>query len=437
MNSVELLARMLRGFIKVCRFLRIAPAVSMPDADIAANAHGLSYAILATRWQRKTAAPAWTAVYRHWRARLPETGSPSFCGSFDPADRFELLTDNAAAFDLRHRLYRDAKQSIDISTYYMMADEVGLRTAEALVDCVKRGVRVRIVADLNMTMRKNFENPNVLGLVRDLRQAGVDYRLFETSSRPYDICHHKLLIVDGTALITGSRNYAKHYAENEWRDLDLLLAGPSVAHVQQTFERTFAGCADIHEAATRGNLFQPNSPSGIADNAFFIYLLECIRACRKTLDIENAYYLKHAEIHQALAEACRRGVRVRLFTNSAESNDIGIMNYRLYAGFPDLIDAGVLLYLRRGKGRTLHSKFFVADGEWVGFGSSNLDYFSPRCCLELNIHVRDAGLGGQLSAWFEQGIAEAELMTDPAVAEGIAATQNIGRIFDRWLPDMQ
>jgi cardiolipin synthase len=437
MNSVELLARMLRGFITLCRALRIAPAATMSDADIAVNAHGLSYAILATRWQRKNAAPAWTTVYRQWRARLPETGLPALCGYFDPADRVELLTDNAAAFDLRYRLYRDAKQSIDISTYYIMSDEVGQRTAQALADCVKRGVRVRIVADRNITMQKNFANPKVLGLVRYLQQAGVDYRLFEASSRPYDICHHKLLIVDGATLITGSRNYANHYAESEWRDLDLLLAGPSAAHVQQTFERTFTGCPDIHEAAARGSLFQPTSPEGIAGNAFFIYLLECIRACRKTLDIENAYYLKHAEIHQALAEASRRGVRVRLFTNSAESNDIGIMNYRLYAGFPDLIEAGVLLYLRRGKGRTLHSKFFVADGEWVGFGSSNLDYFSPRFCLELNIQVRDARLGGQLSAWFEQGIAEADLMTDPAAAESIAATQNTGRFFDRWLPDIQ
>ncbi|MGZ4979363.1 MAG: phospholipase D-like domain-containing protein [Methylobacter sp.] len=437
MDKLSLLAHVLRRLLAACRAMRIAPAASMSNADIAANAHGISYAILATCWQRKTGVPSWASVYRQWQSQLSGAGGPTLCGAFDPADRLELLTDNAAAFEKRFELYQNAKQSIDISTFYIQADEVSRRTARSLADCARRGVRVRIVADRGVTMRKVFENPQVFDLIRFLRDAGVDYRLFKDPGRPYDACHHKLLIVDGATLITGSRNYADHYAGNEWRDIDLLLTGPSVASVQHFYEQTFANAPIIHDRGLQDNIFRAATPADISSNAFFIYLLECIRACRNTLDIENAYYFNHPVLHHELAEACGRGVRVRLFTNSAESNDLDIMNYRLYAGFPDLIDAGVLLYLRRGIGRTLHCKYFVADGEWIGFGSSNLDFFSPRFCLELGIQVRDPHFGELLTAWFEQGIAEAELMNDSAAAETVLEKQTVARIFDRWLPDMQ
>jgi cardiolipin synthase len=437
MNPLYPLARLLRLFLAACRAARIESAASMSDADMAGNAHGIGYAILATRWQQKTETPSWASVYQQWQSRLSASGAPSLFGCFDPSDRLELLTDNAAAFEKRDELYQAAQQSIDISTFYIQADEVGWRTARALADCARRGVRVRIIADRYITEQKISGNPQVLDVIRFLRDAGVDYQLFRDPDHPYDTCHRKLLIVDGTTLIIGGRNYANHYAGTEWRDIDLLLTGPSVTCLQLVYEETFASVPNTYDGRAQENIFQASTPAGIASNASFIYLLECIRSCRKTLDIENAYYFNHPLIHHELAEACRRGVRVRLFTNSAQSNDLDFMNYRLYAGFPDLIDTGVLLYLRRGKGRTLHCKYFVADGEWVGFGSSNLDFFSPRFCLEIGIQVRDCHLAKLLTAWFEQGIAEAEPMTDRSAAERVIAQQTISKIFDRWFPDIQ
>ena len=439
MDKLSLLARVIRILLAMCRAARLAPTSGASDAELAGNAHGLSYAILATRWQRKAGALPWDSVYGQWQSRLSVAGaiSTSLYGAFDAADRLELLTGNEEAFEIRDELCQAARQSIDVATYYLQADQAGWRTARLLADCARRGVRVRIVADRGMTERKAFENPDVRHLQRYLRDAGVDYRLFKDSARPYDACHRKLLIVDGETVITGGRNYANHYAEPGWRDTDLWLSGPSVAGLQAVYQRTFVHAPVVQCGDAGAGLFHAAAPAAIASNPFFIYLLECIRASRETLDIENAYYLNHPVLYRCLADACRRGVRVRLFTNSAESNDLGVMNYRLYAGFPGLIDAGVMLYLRKGRGRTLHSKYFVADGEWVCLGSSNLDFYSPRFCLDLGVHVRDARLAGLLTDWFEQGVAEAELLTDAALAESVIKTQRIGKAFDRWLPDMQ
>lgn len=437
MDFLHLPAKVLRRFIAGARNARIPPATTMSDLDIANSAHGLVFSLLATRWQRKNNAPSWPSVYQQWLARLPTDGAPTLYGSFDADDRFELLGDNAAAFAKRQELYQTATQSIDISTYYIQADDAGWSTARALADCARRGIRVRIVADRCVTAQKNFGTPELRGMVNFLRDAGVDYRLFHTPDRPYDVNHRKLLIIDEKIAILGGRNYADHYAGSEWRDIELLLEGPSAARLQVVFEETFASRPDLHKRNSPGGSIQSTAPAGISTNAYFIYLLECIRASRRSLDIEHGYYFNHDAIHRELALACRRGVRVRVFTNSAESIDLSHMNYRLYAGFPDLLDAGVRLYLRRGCGRTLHSKYFVADGEWIGFGSSNLDFYSPRFCLELGLQVRDARFGQMLTAWFEQGIAEADLMQDRAEIERVLAAQTVGKYFDRWLQDIQ
>lgn len=434
-----LIFRVLRAAFLLGRALRLAPFRAKSDAELAENAHGLAYAILATLWLRRVRAPSWDAIYAQWRARSSAGGAvnPALYGVFGPEDRMELLTGNAQAFDRRDELYRSAAKSLDIATYYVQADEAGWRSARAWADCARRGVRVRIVADRWMMERKAFANPNVSELVGFLRQAGVEFRLYADPRRPYDICHAKMLIVDAAVLVTGGRNYAAHYAVPGWRDLDIQLSGPAARRAQAAYDAMFAGAPAAQNGLAPSPAFHPAAPSGIASNAIFLYLVECIRAARQTLDIENAYYFSHPVVHAALAEACRRGVRVRLFTNSADSNDLDFMNYRLYAGFPDLLRAGVLLYLRKGRGRTLHSKYFVADGEWVGLGTGNLDFFSPRFCLDLGVHVRDRELGEALTAWFEQGISEAGFIGDLAPVSEVLAAQRASRTFDRWMPDIQ
>jgi phosphatidylserine/phosphatidylglycerophosphate/cardiolipin synthase-like enzyme len=217
-----------------------------------------------------------------------------------------------------------------------------------------------------------------------------------------------------------------------------VLTGPSVGAVMPLYEKTFTTTeAASVTAASVPNLFQPTTPEQITRNAAFLFLLQCVSVARRTIDIEMAYYINHTVLHRRLAAACARGVRVRLFTNSAESNDLDFATYRFYSGFPELLKAGVQIYLRTGRGRTLHCKYFVVDEEWTGFGSSNLDNYSPRFCLEAGLHVRSRGLASKLTTWFETGINEAQPLVDPAVACAVLKEHTTGRIFDRYFTDIQ
>ena len=423
------------------RTLRVPPLSSMSPRDVRSNASGLAYAILATRWQKRGGLPSWAEIYSEWDRHLPAPPAidPALYGVFAPEDRIQLLTSNADAFSVRYGLLESARQSVDITTYYIQADRTGKETVRRLLACAGRGVWVRVLVDGVASGRKAYEDPEVYALSAELRSAGADCRAFSDERRPFDATHRKLLIVDGTTLITGGRNYADHYSGTEWRDVDLMLAGPSVRQAQAIVESTFADAKGYNASAgaAEPGIFQTTTPAGIGRNAGFLYLLQSIRACRKTLDIENAYYINHPILLRELASARQRGVRVRILTNSVESNDLDFTNYRIYSGFPELLEVGVELYVRNGKARTLHCKYFVADGEWVGFGSSNLDYYSPRFCGEAGIHVRSAQLAALLTHWFEEGLSEARKISDKQTVELVLKNQTIGRVFDSWFRDIQ
>jgi cardiolipin synthase A/B len=440
MDTVTLCAYGVSGVFKALRACRVPPMASMKSPQIDGDAYGFTYDAFAALWLRRKGALPWEQIYAGWERQSAPAAQPdpALYGHFHPGDRFELLSENRAAFVERERLLTNAQRSVDIATYYIEADETGWNTARQLAQCAARGVRVRIIADYTATGIKNFENPRGTELRTFLKRSGIDYRLFRHPARPYDASHRKLLIVDRTTLVTGGRNYADHYFGGKWRDIDLMLTGPSVAALQPLFEKTFAMEESGYDNAGEvPKLFQPTSPVRVTDNAGFIFLLQCIATARRTLDIENAYYINHPVLRRRLAAACARGVRVRIFTNSADSNDIFFINYRIYSGFPGLLKDGVEIYLRRGQGRSLHCKYFVADNEWVGFGSSNLNFYSPRFCLEAGLHVRSQELASKLTAWFEDGISEAQPMTDPAAAGAILEKQGAGKIYDRLFPDLQ
>lgn len=432
MDAIELLAHGLLLGLRGLKLAGHAQASAMSSADLRGTAHMLSCGLLGARWDRKQRAADWSEVSKAWEEAAAR--APALYGELDAKDQLELITDNAEAFVVREKLWAEAKRSIDLATYYVQGDETGKRAASALIAAAKRGVRVRLIADEYVMRKKDFEGKGSLGLVEELRAGGVEVVLWKDPARPYDAQHRKVLVVDGEHLLIGGRNIADHYAGPEWRDVELLLHGPSVALAKPLIDRTFAG--EPEPPLAPGSPFVATMPADLLAHANALYLLQSIRAAQRTFDLENAYYFSHDAVLRALADAVQRGVRVRVMTNSAESNDLDFANWRLYAGIPPMLDAGIEVWLRRGRGRTLHCKYFVGDGERVSLGSSNLDYYSPRHSTECNLQVRSGALGERLSAWFERGLGEADRAERGAV-EAVMGGLGFSKSFDRWLRDQQ
>lgn len=83
-----------------------------------------------------------------------------------------------------------ARQEIAVAAYVL----TDTRIAQALVKAHRRGVRVQVVIDA-----RNLQN----SLDETLQQAGIDVR---KDGNPYTM-HHKVIVVDGEWVVTGSYNF--------------------------------------------------------------------------------------------------------------------------------------------------------------------------------------------------------------------------------------
>ncbi len=175
--------------------------------------------------------------------------------SASPPQHYALILDYGQdALLARLDLIRGAQRAIDIQTYIFDEDDAGHLILDELLAAAKRGVKVRLLVDQLAALKRvdtvaalagahvNFEmrvyNP-VLGRAR------FGYPMYALASaccwrRLNQRMHNKLIVVDGLVGVTGGRNYQNDYfdwdARYNFRDRDILVAGPAVADMQAHFE---------------------------------------------------------------------------------------------------------------------------------------------------------------------------------------------------------
>lgn len=170
-----------------------------------------------------------------------------------PQHRVALLNDSEPALVARLSLIRAAKRTVDVQTYIWDQDDVGQLVLDELVKAARRGVQVRILAD------QLFSFGDVAVLDRLARASpNLKVRLYnptfhEASTSPLEwaagiaCCffhfnqrmHNKVLVVDGTAGITGGRNYQDRYFDwdddFDYVDRDVLVGGPAAQSMARSF----------------------------------------------------------------------------------------------------------------------------------------------------------------------------------------------------------
>ncbi|MBL8289312.1 MAG: phosphatidylserine/phosphatidylglycerophosphate/cardiolipin synthase family protein [Rubrivivax sp.] len=451
MPPALLTAALATPLLALRRLGRPPALASLGEGEVRSYAAGIAYMLQARLWALLRGAPGWREVHRAWRQASGGDAAQrrdALAGEqhrLHADDRIELVADGAAGFARREALYEGAARSIDIASYYLQSDATGRATVRALLGAVRRGVRVRLLVDRFMTFKKTQEVEGLPALLAEAVAGGIALRQWHDPQRPYDSNHRKMIIVDGAAALVGGRNFADHYRGDAWRDLDLVLHGPSVAPLARLFEAVWvaaaAGAAEgsgaaIGRAVPQVAPWLDHTPAGVLADPMMRFALAAIGAASRSVELELAYFVAHEPLVEALAAAARRGVAVRLLTNSAASNDLPFATWTTYEGLRRILEGGCAVHLRRGKGRTLHCKYLVVDGRWVSFGSHNLDYFSPRFCCETNLVVDDARLARELLAFFDSGWSEAMAATPAEVQQWLQGATRL-RWFDRAFRDFQ
>ena len=162
---------------------------------------------------------------------------------------FYLLSDNMDAFTARIALAEKARHSLDIQYYMIHNDASGHSLAYVLLQAADRGIKVRIlVDDINLAGRDSH-------LKMLAQHANIQIHIFNPLAnrdwfRNLELIinldhagrrmHNKLFIADDRYAIIGGRNIGDEYFDARkslhFVDLDLLITGPVIAALRQSFE---------------------------------------------------------------------------------------------------------------------------------------------------------------------------------------------------------
>lgn len=171
-----------------------------------------------------------------------------------PRHRALILDDGPDALLARVHLIRSARRSIELQTYIFDEDDAAQLVLDELQAAAFRGVKVRLLVDQLSALRKvetlaalsalhaNFEIRLYSPVLDRARLSGPMYAVAALCClrRLNRRMHNKLLVIDDAIGIVGGRNYQNDYydwgADFNFRDRDLLLAGPVVADMRANFD---------------------------------------------------------------------------------------------------------------------------------------------------------------------------------------------------------
>jgi cardiolipin synthase len=306
-----------------------------------------------------------------------------------------------------------ARDRILLETYIFKGDDVGRRFKQALIDAAERGVDVYVIFDefANLVVRRKFKE--FPASVRVLR-----YPVFSSwkllSPRHIGRDHRKILVVDDDVAYVGGYNIGEAYA-TEWRDTHLRVEGPAVWDLDNAFvdfwnthpRRDTPRLPQKPSASWRPEIrAHRNVPRQLMYPIRGMYL-EAIDRAHRSIDITAAYFIPDRDILEALLEARRRRVRVRIIVPRVSNHVVTDWLSRGFYG--RLLRAGVEIH--RYTDHMVHAKTATIDGEWTTIGTANIDRLSLLGNYEINLEILDPGLAKGMQDVFDQDCAKCEQLT--------------------------
>ncbi|MGR4867695.1 phospholipase D family protein [Variovorax sp. LARHSF232] len=304
--------------------------------------------------------------------------------------------------------------------------------------------------------------------------------------------HNKSFTADSQVAIVGGRNIGDEYfganMEVGFQDLDVMTVGPVVREVSQEFD-LFWNSVSAYPAAS---LLAPAEPDGLAQlqaawtanrerpqahayaeatrqtrlvtqvaqgqvdfewtSAHVIHdapskaleppdrtdlhmlpqLEQALGRPASELDLVSPYFVPGKEGTAGLTALAKRGVKVRVLTNSLSATDVA----PVHAGYAkyrrQLLEAGITLYELKpgaavpppdedsrprglpgsgstggGSAASLHAKTFAADRKRLFVGSFNLDPRSARLNTEMGVIIDSPKLANRLSSQLDNHLPNA------------------------------
>ena len=296
-------------------------------------------------------------------------------------DKFERLLEEL----------RKAQHYIFLEYFIIGQGKMWDAVLEILKEKAAIGVDVRVIYDdLGCLLLLPDDYPRIL------ESMGIKCCVFNPvkpffSFRMNNRNHRKIIVVDGYTAFNGGINLADEYINHfekhgHWKDTALMIQGEAVwsftvmfltmwnylRKTDESFESFRPHIYHKEEFADDG-FVQPFADSPI-DREYVgetVYL-NLINNAKDYIYITSPYLILDSEMIDALSNAAKRGVDVRILTPFKADkwyvHAITRSNYRF------LIEDGVKIF--EYTPGFIHSKMFVVDDEYTVIGTINLDYRS-------------------------------------------------------------
>jgi len=387
-------------------------------------------------------------------------------------DRLAMADLAEKTLDAQYYIWNGDTTGLIMAERILRAADRGIRVRLLLDDMYQTEERDRNVAALDA-------HPNIeIRLFNPLENRS--WRLWSflgDFSRVNRRMHNKLFIMDNAVAIAGGRNIADIYfgvsSDHNFRDVDMAMAGPIVKALSASFDEFWNSASAIPAGALvrdrmtdqdlagfRKRLDERIAAAGypypidekIADlgqdmvkirNGFIwapgqVIADDPVRASnddgtevikdaliqragesKHEVLVESPYFIQVDAGIEFLRRLTSRGVKVRVLTNSAATNDVMAAHAGYASTRKKLLEAGVELYELRpdsdmkrewsiaaGRSRAaLHSKLLVFDRQTVFIGSPNLDPRSRALNTEIGVVIDSSEIAAQMAAFVEEGMA--------------------------------
>ena len=391
----------------------------------------------------------------------------------DPRDAFAARVALAAAaersLDAQYYIWHDDHVGILLFEALWRAAERGVRVRLLLDDANTKGLDSTIATlDAHPNIEVRLYNPLVERESRLLNFVGDFARVNRRM-------HNKSFTVDNQVTIVGGRNIGDEYfgagTGATFTDLDVIAVGAAVREVSKEFDLYWnsasayaaasfvggAGSASVTELESRFKAVH-DDPEAVdyieavrttpllqelierklsfewttarlvyddpaktlertekAEDLLITQLMESFGA-HKTLDLVSPYFIPGEGGTAALVALAKRGVRVRVLTNSLASSEAAVVHSGYAKRRDELLRGGIQLYELKpvagqprgtekvpgpSAGSALHAKTYAVDGAKIFVGSFNFDQRSAHLNTEMGLVIDSASLAQRLSNAFD------------------------------------
>jgi putative cardiolipin synthase len=408
--------------------------------------------------------------------------------------RLRLIDAATVSIDMDTFLWKPDVSGLEILAHLIAAADRGVRVRVLLDDSFTMHEDLMLHAvdehpNISYRIYNPFRHRSDSAVLRQLLNLGdfprINHRM-----------HNKTLVVDGRLALVGGRNLADEYfgrhEQMNFRDMEVLAAGPQLPTVNAQFDgfwnsgwafpvnmlvKTPDNAGDLDDlreslapqlaavpaAVQFDETWRRLVAEAIPGEAEFYFdqpanhnpaeaaerpdqlaakLRSLIANARSEVVLVTAYLVPTQELEQVVEAVENRGVRVKILTNSLQSNNHLAAHAAYHGHLRRLVDHGADLHEVKvdaqdrplymdapvaEKQLGLHAKLLLIDDDLVFIGSCNLDPRSLKLNTEIGFIIRSRRfnelLRAQLAVDFDVANAWAVRTTDGGALQWVSTDQ--------------